>query len=205
LDPSKPSIQEIQKQQAWGKVIFMRKFVFLVGLFALADLPALAQEGGSKDVSFEYSYVRANPATTGFPTFNANGGSASFAFNPRNFYGFAGEVSGYHIGQIGRASVSTDLFTYMFGPQLYFHHYRRFTPFAQELLGVAHNGSGAFSAGTHNSFAMALGGGVDVPFRGHISLRFGPVDYLWTQFPEVGSSRRSQNNLRVSGGVRWRF
>jgi hypothetical protein len=73
LDPSKPSIQEIQKQQAWGKVIFMRKFVFLVGLFALAGLPALAQEGGSKDVSFEYSYVRANPATTGFPTFNANG------------------------------------------------------------------------------------------------------------------------------------
>jgi len=135
----------------------------------------------------------------------STGASASFAFNPRNFYGFAGEFSGYHIGQIGRASVSTDLFTYMFGPQLYFHHYRRFTPFAQELLGVAHNGSSAFSAGTHNSFAMALGGGVDVPFRGHISLRFGPVDYLWTQFPEVGSSRRSQNNLRVSGGVRWRF
>ena len=183
----------------------MRKFVFLVGLFAFAGLPALAQEGGSKDVSVEYSYVRANPATTGLPTFNANGGSASFAFNPRNFYGFAGELSGYHIGQIGRASVSTDLFTYMFGPQLYFHHYRRFTPFAQELLGVAHNGTSAFSAGTHNSFAMALGGGVDVPFRGHISLRFGPVDYLWTQFPEVGSSRRSQNNLRVSGGARWRF
>jgi len=63
----------------------MRKFVFLVGLFAFAGLPALAQEGGSKDVSIEYSYVRANPATTGLPTFNANGGSASFAFNPRNF------------------------------------------------------------------------------------------------------------------------
>ena len=183
----------------------MRKLVFLVGLFAFASLPALAQEGGSKDVSVEYSYVRAHPATTGFPTFDANGGSASFAYNPRNFYGFAGEFSGYHIGQIASASVSTDLFTYLFGPQLYFHHYRRFTPFVQELLGVAHNGSRAFSVGTHNSFAMALGGGVDVPFRSHISLRFGPVDYLWTQFPEVGTSRRSQNNLRVSGGIRWRF
>jgi len=51
LDPSKPSIQEIQNSK-------------------LAGLPALAQEGGSKDVSVEYSYVRANPATTGFPTFD---------------------------------------------------------------------------------------------------------------------------------------
>jgi len=183
----------------------MRKFVFLVGLFAFASLPALAQEGGSKDVSIGYSFLRAHPATTGLPTFDANGGSASFAYNPRSFFGLAGEFSGYHIGQIGSANVSTDLFTYMFGPQLYFHHYRRFSPFAQELLGVARNGTGAFSPTTHNSFAMALGGGVDVPFRGHISLRFGPVDYLWTQFPEVGTSRRSQNNLRVSGGVRYRF
>ncbi len=183
----------------------MRKLVFLVGLFALVSLPAFAQEGGSKDVSVEYSFVRANPSTTAFSSFNANGGSASFAYNPRNWYGFTGEFSGYHIGQIGSASVSTDLFTYMFGPQLYFHHYSRFTPFAQELLGVAHDGSSAFSAGSHNSFAMALGGGVDVPFRGHISFRVGPIDYLWTQFPEIGTSRRSQNNLRVSGGVRWRF
>jgi hypothetical protein len=199
LNPRNP------KQQAWRKVIFMHKFVFLVGLFAFASRPVLAQEGGSKDVSVEYSFIRAHPATTAFPSFDANGGSASFAYNPRNWYGFAGEISGYHIGQIGSASVSTDLFTYMFGPQLYFHPFGRVRPFAQELLGVAHNGSSAFSAGTHNSFAMALGGGVDVPFRGHISLRFGPVDYLWTQFPETGSSRRSQNNLRVSGGVRWRF
>ena len=186
----------------------MRKSVFLVGLFVLfafASVPALAQESGSKDVSVEYSYLRANPSTTGFPSFNANGASASFAWNPRDWYGFAGEFSGYHIGQIGSANVGTDLFTYMFGPQLYFHHYSRFTPFAQELFGVAHDGSSAFSAASHNSFAMALGGGVYVPFRGHISFRVGPIDYLWTQFPEIGTSRRSQNNLRISGGVRWRF
>ena len=184
----------------------MRKFVFLVGLFAFASLPVFAQEeGGSKDVSVEYSYIRANPSTTGFPSFNANGGSAAFAYNPRNWYGFTGEFSGYRIGDIGGASVNTDLFTYMFGPQLYIHHFSRFTPFAQDLFGVAHSGNAFSVAGTHNSFAMAVGGGVDVPFREHLSLRFGPVDYLWTQFPEIGSSRRSQNNLRVSGGVRWRF
>ena len=113
-----------------------------------------------------------------------------------------GEFSGYHIGDIGSASVNTDVFTYMFGPQINFHHYSRFTPFVQDLFGVAH--TNAFGA-THNSFAMAAGAGVDVPFRGHLSLRFGPVDYLLSEFPETGTSRRAQNNLRVSGGVRYRF
>ncbi len=183
----------------------MRKLVSLAGLFALASLPAFAQEAGSKDVSVEYSYVRAHPSTSGFPNFNANGGSASFAFNPRNWYGIAGELSGYHIGQIGPVNVGTDLFTYMFGPQLYFHHFSRFTPFAQELIGVAHTGNELGITGSHNSFAMALGGGVDVPFRGQLSFRVVPIDYLLTQFPETGSSRMTQNNLRVSGGVRWRF
>jgi opacity protein-like surface antigen len=186
----------------------MRKLAYLVGLFVLASLPAVAQEGGSKDVSVEYSYIRANPATSGFPSFNANGGSASFALNPRNWYGFAGEFGDYHVGQIGGAGVDTNLITYMFGPQFYFHHFSRFTPFAQELFGGAHSSSSAFGIpGSRNSFAMALGGGVDVPFKGHMSVRLGPVDYLMTDFaePSGSGSRKLQNNLRVSGGVRWRF
>lgn len=180
----------------------MRKLAYLVGLFLLTSLPAVAQEGSSKDVSVEYSYIRANPSTTGLPNFNANGGSASFAYNPHSSYGFVGEFSGYHIGDIGGASVNTDLYTYLFGPQVYFHHYSRFTPFVQDLFGVAHTNT--FGA-TRNSFAMAVGGGVDVPFRGHFSLRFGPVDYLLSEFPETPNGRRAQNNLRVSGGVRYRF
>lgn len=180
----------------------MRKLAYFVGLFVLASLPAVAQEAGSKDVSVEYSYLRANPATSGIPSFNANGGSASFAYNPSSSFGLMGEFSGYHIGSIGSATSNTNLFTYMFGPQVYFHHYSRFTPFVQDLFGVAH--SNTFGA-THNSFAMAAGVGVDVPFRGHLSLRLGPVDYLLSEFPETATGRKAQNNLRVSGGVRYRF
>ena len=180
----------------------MRKLAYLVGLFLLAGLPAFAQETVSKDVSIEYSYVRANPSTPGIPNFNANGGSASFAYNLGSSYGFVGEFSGYHIGSIGSATANTNLFTYMFGPQIYFHHYSRFTPFVQDLFGVAHTNT---FGSTHNSFAMAAGLGVDVPFRGHLSLRLGPVDYLLSEFPETATGRKAQNNLRVSGGVRYRF
>ena len=188
----------------------MRRFAYLVWLFLLASLPAVAQErGSSKDVTVEYSYIRANTATPGpaFPNFSVNGGSASFAYNPRRWYALMGEFSGYHIGKIGGTSVDTGLFTYMFGPQIYFRNFGRFAPFAQDLFGMAHSGGGSLGVpGSRNSFAMAVGGGVDVPFRGRLSLRFGPVDYLLTQFPETRTAgRKAQNNLRLSGGVRYRF
>lgn len=186
----------------------MRKLAYLVGFFVLAALPSLAQESRTTDLTLQYSYLRAHPATSGLPNFDANGGSASFAFNPRSWYGITGEFSGYHIGDIGGASVGTNLFTYMAGPQLYFHHYGRFTPFVHQLFGAAHSsGTGFGIPSSRNSFAMAVGGGVDVPFRNHLSLRFGPVDYLLTEFPETtaAAGRKTQNNLRVSGGVRWRF
>ena len=85
----------------------MRKLACLVGLFVFTSLPAAAQEGVSKDVTVEYSYIRANTATPGFPNFSVNGGSASFAYNPRRWYGLTGEFGGYHIGKIGSASTSS--------------------------------------------------------------------------------------------------
>jgi opacity protein-like surface antigen len=187
----------------------MRKLAYLVGLFVLATLPAAAQESATKDVTVEYSYLRANTATPGpaFPNFSVNGGSASFAYNPRRWYSIMGEFSGYHIGKIGAASVNTGLFTYMFGPQIYLHSFGRFMPFAQDLFGVAHSGGGSLGVpNSRSSFAMALGGGVDFPVRGRLSLRFGPVDYLLTQFRETATGgRKAQNNLRLSGGIRYRF
>ena len=184
----------------------MRKLACLVGLFLFVSLPAVAQEVVSKDVTVEYSYMRANTATPRFPNFSVNGGSASFAYNPRRWCGLTGEFSGYHIGKIGGAGVNTGLFTYLFGPQIYFRNFGRFMPFAQDLFGVAHSGAGTFAVpGGHNSFAMAVGGGVAFPLRGRLSLRLGPVDYLLTQFSETGAGRMSQDNLRISGGVRWRF
>src|SRR5690242_17993877 len=66
LGPSHP------KPSSTWRIRFMRKLAYLVGFFLLATLPAVAQEeGGSKDVSIEYSYLRANSSTTGFPSFNS--------------------------------------------------------------------------------------------------------------------------------------
>lgn len=186
----------------------MRKLLCLVGLSLLISLPVAAQESrATTDLSLGYSYLRVNPSTTGFSSFNANGGIASLSYNPRSWIGIAGEFGDYHVGQIGSTSVDTNLITYMFGPQAYFHHFSHFTPFVQGLFGGAHSSGAGFGvSGTRNSLAFATGGGVDIPFKKHASIRLGPVDYFLTDFPETRlGGQRVQNNLRVSGGMRWRF
>jgi len=186
----------------------MRKLVCLVGTFLTLCLSATAQESRkTTDVSLEYSYIRANPETRGLSNFNVNGGTASLAINPRGWLGIDGEFGGYRIGQIGSTSVNSSFFTYMAGPQVYVHRFRHFTPFLQGLFGAAHSaGAGFGTPGTRTSFALATGGGIDIPYSKHVSIRFGPVDYLLTNFPETpGAGRRVQDNLRVNAGLRWRF
>ncbi len=86
--------------------------------------------------------------------------------------------------------------------------YRRITPFAEGLFGVAHatDGTGFSVPGSRNSFAMATGGGLDISATKHMSLRLGEVDYLLADFREVPTAgRKVQDNLRVSTGFRFRF
>ena len=202
------NVQETPANLSLEELHDMRKLVCLVGLFSLSCLTAAAQESRTtKDVSLEYSYIRANPQTSGLSNYNVNGGTASLAINSRTWIGIDGEFSGYHVGQVGGTSVNSELLTYMIGPQVYVHHFSHFTPFVQGLFGAAHStGAGFGTPTTRDSFAMATGGGVDIPYTKHVSLRLGPVDYLLTNFAELpGAGRRRQDNLRLNAGLRWRF
>jgi len=186
----------------------MRTILFAVAVILCMAIPAAAQERNSTEVFLGYSYMRGNPSTSGADGFNLNGGSGSIAYYPKRWLGLAADFGGYHVGQIGSTSVDSTLSTYLFGPRVRLPGTSRLRPFAQVLVGGAHaTGSSAFAgAGTHNSFAMAVGGGVDVPVIRHIGLRLIEVNYLPTWFPEtVGGGRLVQQNIRVSTGVRFRF
>ena len=52
---------------------------------------------------------------------------------------------------------------------------------------------------------MTLGGGVDVKASEHVAIRLGQVEYLMTRFKETSASRQTQNNLRFSTGIVYRF
>ena len=186
----------------------MRKFAFLCAVMLLTGVAASAQEHGSAEAVIGYSYMRANPNSSAADSFNLNGGMASITYYPWHWLGFAADFGGNHVGKIGSLDVNNNLFTYLFGPRIRLPGTTHFKPFAETLVGVAHaTGTSAFTgAGTHNSFAMAVGGGLDIPVTHHIGLRAFDLDYLPTWFRETpGGGRVVQNNIRVSTGLRIRF
>ena len=186
----------------------MRKCIFLFAAILLTGLTAAAQEGSSTEVVLGYAYVHATPNTSSASSFNLNGGAASAAWYPLHWLGVAGDFGGYHVGSIGSFSVDSNLFTYLFGPRVRLPGTEHIKPFGQVLFGVAHATSGTTfaAAGTHNAFAMAVGGGVDLPLTHRVGVRLVEVNYLPTWFPETASGNRvTQQNLRVSTGVRFRF
>jgi len=174
--------------------------VCLLAVFSIAAI-ASAQDVPKLDVFVGYSYFRENPSTSGVSSFNLHGGSASVAYNAKNWLSGVADFGGYHANNILGSGVDGTFSTYLFGPRISYRHHERFTPFAQTLFGVAHaSGSGFGSSGTSNAFAASFGGGVDVKVFHRLSLRAAQVEYLLTRFPETTTSRETQNNLRVSTG-----
>ena len=98
------------------------------------------------------------------------------------------------------------MYAYLFGPRIRFHKISRVMPFAQILLGGGrlNASSGGVNAG-ENGFSVATGGGVDWPLGGHFAVRLVEVDYLLTRFNRVDGSSATQNDLRISAGLVFRF
>jgi opacity protein-like surface antigen len=185
----------------------LKAVVSLLAFLSLFTAAAQAQEERQTvDVFAGYSYLRANPATSGADGFNLNGGSASVAYNFNNWLAGVADFGGYHAGNVNGTPLDSTLATYLFGPRVSYRHYRRVTPFGEVLFGGAHAGANVFgTTNTQNTFAMAVGGGVDVQLRRHWAVRPVELDYLMTRFNELTPSTQTQNNLRVSTGVVFHF
>jgi opacity protein-like surface antigen len=189
------------------------KLRVVVSLLSFASLFALTtqaqEERKTIDVFAGYSYVRANPATVSNDHFSLNGGTASVAYNFNNWLSGVADFGGYHTTNGLASGLDGTLSTYLFGPRVSYRHFGRVTPFAEVLFGDAHAGGGVFTTNSQNAFAMTVGGGVDYRFSRRLSIRPLKVDYLLTRFNEFNSfnslSTQTQNNLRVSTGIVFRF
>lgn len=170
--------------------------------------PARAQEAPALVPQFEvsgaYSYIRANPANSN-GGFNLNGGSASLSYNFTDRYAAVGEFGAGQFSGLP-SGLSSTMYTYLFGPRVSFRKSSRVTPFAQALLGGGRlTGSSSGVNAGENGFAMALGGGVDVSLGSHFAIRAVQADYLLTRFASVAGASATQNNVRVSAGLIFRF
>jgi outer membrane protein OmpA-like peptidoglycan-associated protein len=165
-----------------------------------------------------YSYIRLNTDTT-VPPGNVSvsehfdmipGGTAQLSANINNWFSLAADVGGYGIWDVG--GVNGKLFTYLFGPRFYLSH-GKLSPFLNTLVGGARISSTLnipvgdtvfFNRSFHqNSFAAAGGGGLDWNVSRHVGIRLVQAEYLYTQFTDNRDNR--QNNLRLSGGLVFRF
>jgi opacity protein-like surface antigen len=180
--------------------------VCLLAVLSFLGFSAAAQETPRVDIFAGYSYLRANPSTSGVDAFNLHGGSASFAYNAKNWLGLVGDFGGYHAGNISGSGVDGTMATYLFGPRLSYRKHERLTPFAQVLFGGAH-GSASFlgASSSSNVFAMTAGGGLDAKLSNHFSARLVQAEYFLTRFQEATTGSSSQNNLRLSTGIVFHF
>jgi outer membrane immunogenic protein len=185
------------------------KWKLLVSLLAVLSFfgaAAHAQDLPKVDIFAGYSYVRDNPSASSVNSFNLNGGSASIAYNVKSWLSAAADFGAYHNGNILGTGTDGTLSTYLFGPRVSYRHFGRVTPFGEVLFGVAHAGASiAGTSGSDNAFAMSLGAGVDYRLMDHLAFRPIKLDYLMTRFSETGIGNQTQNNLRVSTGIVFRF
>ena len=145
---------------------------------------------GSVDVSAGYSYFHIGSGAS----VNENGFSGSVAYNPIPYMGAVADFGVYHASPGG---ISTNTYTFLFGPRVNFKNPTKITPFAQFLAGGAHGtASGAPSI---TDFAYSVGGGVDVQVLPHLALR-PQVDYVG-----IRDSGTTTNCTRVSVSAVFHF
>jgi outer membrane immunogenic protein len=178
----------------------MRSLVFSLLVAVLLASPALAQSPFSEAMSrFEVNggldYLRASRIDA--CCFSLTGFHGGFAFNRTENLGLVldfGRVSTKDINQTGQ---SLKLTTIMGGPRLNLRG-GKFTPFGQLLGGIA-SGSSNFTLNNGSAWAVAFGGGIDVPIKSSVSWRVIELDDLVTHIKN--GAQNSQNNIRISTGI----
>ena len=209
-----------------GRAIYLGAVVLLLGI------TAWAQEFPRFELAADYSFVRFAPSSSYTQGHSLNGGGGAFKVNINQYVGILMDLQGYGSttntfniprntsfpgGATGTAS--GDLFTYLFGPQIKVRAHG-IHPFGQLLFGAAHAnvysnifkqicqpsvGNCAFSkTPAEDAFAMAFGGGADIPIGKRVELRPAEIDYLLTRFTNQFSNT-NQNNFRYSAGLVFNF
>lgn len=171
-------------------------------------LPGIA----SADVAVTYNLERAKIASSNCGCFWMNGASAEVAVPFYPGFSAVGSFGGATASNI-TPGVDLSKFTYVFGPR-YTYDISRYSGiathghsthlFGEALFGGTHAFGSSFPATggavpTANSFALQLGGGVDVALSRGFGVRALQVDYIRTNLPNNASN--SQNVLHIAFGV----
>jgi hypothetical protein len=187
-------------------------------------LVAAASDVPKTETFLGYNYVRFNPNSDVFPSFNANGGGGQFVYNFNKWVGGVVDVGAVTRGSFDNFNVDATVINFVAGPRITYHNHSRFIPFGQVLFGGAYSTAsaqvtllgGAFVPpgivlpspvtarvnASNTGFAMMAGGGLDIKVSKHIALRPIGADYYLTRIPSLLTGDTSnRNNFRYSAGI----
>jgi opacity protein-like surface antigen len=189
------------------------KLEVFVGYSALGQFGEPGDD--SRNISFSTGRIRGGyAADTGFET--------SITRNFTRYIGLKGDFSAHFKNDTGRGPFTsctpicttstvdfqfkTRVYNFLVGPEFKARNSTRFTPFAHALVGLAHTSASFATAGppsvllkrSDNSFAMALGGGLDIRATDRVSFR-GQMDYNPVFIHDSTGGRRDL--ARISLGV----
>ena len=161
-----------------------KRIIQMILIIAFLCAPAIAQRveifGGAQFEHLQSSY-------------NAVGWNASLTGNFKHVLGITGDFSGAYNSRKANSSV----YTYTVGPVLT-ARLPVIQPFVHALFGGATLSTSAVS---DNTFAMLVGGGLDLGFRRGIGFRLVQADWLMTKFGDQTQDKQG----RVSAGIVIKF
>jgi len=157
-------------------------------------------------LALTYEDAGANLTYADAITFQNQGGGAELAFQFRKGFGAVGSVNGFHTNQSGY-SVPVNVIAETFGPRYTFRSLGNKHPiniFIQGLVGEANGFKGLYPnpngpTTNANSVAYEAGGGLDIAYTPHLSIRLLQAHWERTSLPNA--TNNVQNTLRVGIGV----
>jgi len=191
----------------------MKLRTIILGAIVTSGIAAYAQEATTPliETGFDYSFTRVNPGGN-LTSYTANGGSGFVEYNLNHVVGLVADLGADYVGAVNGFPVDNTTFTYLFGPRFNWRM-SRLTLYAQTLVGGARFSNAYDPASptpvlgtSENSFAAAIGGGVDYRLTDHIAIKPIQLEYLMTQLPSTFTNvNQVQNNLRYSAGLVFRI
>jgi hypothetical protein len=169
---------------------------------------------GHQEVDLAVTYTAQHSNLVSTPTFWQQGGSVELSTQTYRGLGIAANIAGTTIDSAANSGVGLTMVTTTFGPRYTWYRpagaakKRSISIFGQGLIGEAHGLNSYFPSSTgvqtdYNSFALQVGGGVDVDLSRHFAVRAIQADWLRTQFPN--STTNVQNSFRLAAGIVVRF
>lgn len=191
------------------------KYFLLLAASLLVTVSLKAQQQtastpGHQEVDVAVTYTEQHSNLVSTPTFWLPGGSVELSAQVYHGLGLAANVTGNTVTNAASSGAGLTTVTANFGPRYTFYRpavagrKHSLAIFGQGLIGQAWGFNSYFPSTLgvqtdYVSFALQVGGGVDLGLSRHFAVRVFQADWLRTQFPNA--STNVQNNFRLAAGI----